>query len=398
MGQNQDQNNNNKNVLTINEQLTNIIKEEIKPKINSSFKNSNFFKYSQKRRKETFFNKINNNSDDENDEEDNELNLKSVANLVDLIYSKNINTQLKHRANKSVYETIFDVRNIMDLNEDLNNNEYNIKTSEIMKNIIEPEFNQNTNKIINNNDNNDEENNDDYYYTENDFFKNWDYHDDIFKNDFQYIENNEEEKDNEENENNNILENEEKINNNININNEPINDFRKQFEIKKDNNIMEDNFEVKENKDNTIMKDSFKIIENNDINFTNNKNGNMINNIDINQSEMKTNNIINGSKYYKDSDDIDELDIGNNTKKSLFQQNSSSEDSTISPIKNYNHIEKDSSEDNEHENSNIQFKYNNLNDKNKNNYNITNTNIIYTKKKINPNLSIKSFCDTRSLG
>ena len=84
MGQNQDQNNNIKSGLTINEQLTNIIKWEIKPKLTGSLNKKNFLKKSNKRTKETFFNKINYNSDDENDEEDNELNLKSVANLVDL--------------------------------------------------------------------------------------------------------------------------------------------------------------------------------------------------------------------------------------------------------------------------------------------------------------------------
>ena len=129
MGQNQEQNNSNKKVLTINEQLTNIINEKIRPDKKRSKKGTKYIRFTYKKKitKKLFANEGISNNDDDIDEEENELNLKDVADLVDLIYTKNINTQLKHRANKSVYETVFDIRNIMDFNEDLKNNEYNKK-------------------------------------------------------------------------------------------------------------------------------------------------------------------------------------------------------------------------------------------------------------------------------
>ena len=400
MGQNQEQNNSNKKVLTINEQLTNIINEKIRPDKKRSKKGTKYIRFTYKKKitKKLFANEGISNNDDDIDEEENELNLKDVADLVDLIYTKNINTQLKHRANKSVYETVFDIRNIMDFNEDLKNNEYNKKSSQIMKDIIEPEYipknNKNreseTSKNINNNENIDEDNNIDEYYIEKDFFRKWDYHDDIFVNDIEEnLENIEEDKDNEDN-------------TNENKENENINNKKEDNEVKINNNVnnnygngQKDKKYIDEfnNKDNNSTTEYFEIIENKDSNLINNfkdkKN-------DINQSEIINNNI-NGSKYYKDSDDSDKFEIGNKETIKLNNSNNS-ENSNDSSI-NYNIKEKDSNDEieieNENQNENEKLKYkiinknNNVNsNKNNNNININNNIMkeVYTKKKIQNSL------------
>ena len=93
-----------------------------------------------------------------------ELNYKTITDLIDLIYAKNINMQLSHRGNRSVYEATFDIRNVMDNKEDLNNNKYNKKFVKIMKDIIEPKINEQA--YIKS----DKDNIDDYYINK-DFFR-----------------------------------------------------------------------------------------------------------------------------------------------------------------------------------------------------------------------------------
>ena len=125
MGQNQAQANKSKNInnLTLNEQLANIIKEEIKPIKTRTKKGTRYLRFTHKRKVtkkifanvNTSFNTINENSDNE-DEIENEISLKNITDLIDVIYTKNINTQLKHRANKSLYESLFDLLNMIDFN------------------------------------------------------------------------------------------------------------------------------------------------------------------------------------------------------------------------------------------------------------------------------------------
>ena len=209
--QNTDNTKNTKYELKVNEELDNIIKEEIKPKNPDKTilkKGTKYLKFSGKgKTKKQLYVKdnesIKNNSDTETseEEEEKEIYLSYITELVDTIYTKNINMQLKNRPNKTIYETVFDVRNIISTDEDLNNNEYNIKSCEIMNNIIEPDTsdkinlkkdeNKNNIDINDNKDNkenlevNDNKSDEDKDESvDNDFFKNWDYiHDDIFNND-----------------------------------------------------------------------------------------------------------------------------------------------------------------------------------------------------------------------
>ena len=213
MGQTLNTNNqkNTKYELKVNEELDNIIKEEIKPKNPDKTllkKGTKYLKFSGKKTKKQLYVKdnesIKNNSDEETseEEEEKEIYLSYITELVDSIYTKNINMQLKNRPNKTIYETVFDVRNILKTEEDLNNNEYNVKSCEIMNKIIEPDTtekiklqkkdeNKNNKDINDNKDNkeilNEDENKNDEDKDEsvdNDFFKNWDYiNDDIFNND-----------------------------------------------------------------------------------------------------------------------------------------------------------------------------------------------------------------------
>ena len=100
MGQNQTKTNKNKknNNLTINDQLANIIKEEMKPTKIHSKKGTRYLRFTNKRKitkklfanVNTSFNNINEDSDNE-DEIENEISLKNITDLIDIIYTKNIN-------------------------------------------------------------------------------------------------------------------------------------------------------------------------------------------------------------------------------------------------------------------------------------------------------------------
>ena len=207
MGQNQAKNDmkDTKYELKVDEELDNDIKEEINPSNNYNStlnKGTKHLKYSGKLKSK---NKIkdnesfNNSEDEESEKEENEICLSYITELVDTIYSNNINLQLKNRPNRTVYESMFDIRNILNTEEDLNNDEYNIKSCQIMNEIIEPDIpdiiNNKKEEIKNNNKDNIkddikeneeikvEEEEEKSESIENDFYKNWDYaNDDIFIN------------------------------------------------------------------------------------------------------------------------------------------------------------------------------------------------------------------------
>ena len=210
MGQNQakKEDRDNKFELEVNKDLSDDIKEEIKPlnkNISSLKKGTKLMKFSGKGKTKNV-DSFNNSEDEESEKEENEICLSYITELVDTIYSKNINMQLKNRPNRTVYESMFDIRNILNTAEDLNNDEYNIKSCQIMNEIIEPDVSDiinNKKEEMKNNNNKDntkdikdenenikakeeeEEKSDEEKSEsiENDFFKNWDYtNDDIFIN------------------------------------------------------------------------------------------------------------------------------------------------------------------------------------------------------------------------
>ena len=205
MGQNQEKEiiKENKYTLKVNEELNDMLKEEVKPvkpKINKTFnkKATKFLKLSCKGKlKNKFFskrdknnNEIENSDEEDTDDEEKEIYVNYITDLMDLIYTKNINYNLKNRANNTVYETVYDIRNILNTEEDLNNNKYNVKSCEVMNKIIDPEISDKINKEKNEEDkinkNNQEEGNINNKKKDesqdNNFFKNWDYHEDIFEN------------------------------------------------------------------------------------------------------------------------------------------------------------------------------------------------------------------------
>ena len=191
--------------LKVDENLNNMLKEEIKPlniKKTVSKKGTKFLKFSGRGKpkkqiyvKDSEIFNLSNDSDEEDSEEESEIYINYITELVDLIYSKNINLQLKNRPNNTVYETVFDIRNILDTKEDLNNNEYNNKSCQVMNELIEPDFSDiiNNDKKEKKNDDNEKDNKDieeqeknssseeKSESLENDFFKNWDYQEDIFE-------------------------------------------------------------------------------------------------------------------------------------------------------------------------------------------------------------------------
>ena len=313
--------------LTVNEQLTKVINEEIKPTKNKERKATK--KVFPKSR--TFLKNIPDfcdDDDEEDDEMDNEIGLNDISDLVDLIYTKNINTQLKHRVNKSLYETVFDIRNMMDFNEDLNNNEYNIKACKVMKDIVDPEISVKQNNISENEKeiNNDKDQNIDNYYTENDFFRKWDYKDDIFEKEEEFVQNFEEEKEIDEKKNN-----EEE-----NSSDEKM----KKIILNKDNNTINHNADIEKDKDNSesfsddINKDKDKEI------YYNQK----VNQSEINNKKSKL------GKYDRDeSYESDEIEIGNKTKK-IIDDVSNSEDDDNSPIVYKLNEKEDTDENEEYEN------------------------------------------------
>lgn len=416
MGQNQiiqntekNNNNENKTYISVNDQLTEIIKKEIKTgKKKFPKKSTKHFKFSKKNviisQLDKTINDIYNDSDNEDEEEPDEITLKGISDLMDRIYTKNTNLQLDNRVNKSVYETVFDLRNMMDFTEDLSkneyNNSYNAQACQIMRNIIEPEIfeknkNDNAEKAKNEQDNNEEDNNIDNYYIEKDFFKKWDYKDDIFINEFdenlkeieekesQEIEN----KENKINESNNtIKENEEDNKKNINkinksnskiknYDNNNINEYEKKKDNKKvdvddsinnkDNNTINEYFEIIENKEkeeNKMFKDNNK-----------NKNKNVNNDSRLLQEQRITSTNPNASKYYKDSDDSEQYDIGNETKKNILNITSSDSDENnevTSIIHNFD--PNNSNEKDKKKMINTKFEYNNK----------SNVRELYKKKRI----------------
>ena len=210
MGQSQAASNNDpKYKLEVDEKLNNILKEEVKPTVEEKTvakKGTKYFKFSSKskQRKQTYVKGseiINNdNSDDEEtEEEESEIYTNYITDLVDIIYSKNINMQMKNTNSRSAYNTIFDIRNIVDSKEDLNNDDFNKKSCKIMQEITEPDvpdkiIQKKEESKIKDNDEEEKENlitqneegensdEDEGNYIENDFFKTWDYHIDIFRN------------------------------------------------------------------------------------------------------------------------------------------------------------------------------------------------------------------------
>ena len=181
--------------LEVDDELNDILDEEIKKLYkNNSPKEKTLKKI--KAKKPLKNSSINNNYiniDEESEEEgETEIYLNNITDLVDLVYTKNINMQLKNRPNKTIYETVFDIRNIIDSEQNFNNDEFNKKSCEVMKEIIEPDV---TDKInhkkeelkVNNNEenkeNNKKEEEEKSESSENNYFKKWDYiNDDIFNN------------------------------------------------------------------------------------------------------------------------------------------------------------------------------------------------------------------------
>jgi len=126
-------------------------------------------------------------------------NIGGINSIISSNYSKNINMQMKNTNSRSAYNTIFDIRNIVDSKEDLNNDDFNKKSCKIMQEITEPDvpdkiIQKKEESKIKDNDEEEKENlitqneegensdEDEGNYIENDFFKTWDYHIDIFRN------------------------------------------------------------------------------------------------------------------------------------------------------------------------------------------------------------------------
>ena len=338
MGQNQAKEDfkDKKYILEVNEELDNDLREEIKPtqKTNPSLrKGTKLLKYSTKlKSKKT--NSFNNSEDEESEKEENEIYLSYITELVDTIYSKNINMQLKNRPNRTVYESVFDIRNIINGEEDLNNDEYNIKSCQIMNEIIDPDISDiNNNKkeeIKNNNeDNNDKKGNkeaeeeedekDDEEKSkslENDFFKNWDYaNDDIFIN--HNIEG-------EIDLNLDFYKNEkEKDKSKLRKNKKKLTEIEKSKRSKTNDNKSEKNLTlIKNNKSLMQLNDIITFKEKNDINEINNHiNGNINNHINkiVNNNIKNNNNIDNDSiidKEFKTKSQI-KIDENNDDNKNL---------------------------------------------------------------------------------
>ena len=348
--------------LTVNEQLTKVINDEIKPTKNQERKATK--KLFPKSR--TFLKNIPDlydDDDEEDDEMDNEIGLNDISDLVDLIYTKNINTQLKHRVNKSLYETVFDIRNMMDFNEDLNNNEYNIKACKVMKDIVDPEISVKQNNISENENeiNNDKDQSIDNYYIENDFFRKWDYKDDIFEKEEGFVQNFEEEEE---------KEIDEKRNNEEENGNE---DKMKKINFNKDNNTINHNADIENNKNNS---ESYS----DDINKDKDKE--IYYNQEVNQSEITNKKSKLGKYDQDDSYESEEIERGNKTRK-IIDDVSNSEDDDNSP-KVYNINEKEDTDENEeYENiskiNTIQSEYRRKIVETKNN---NRSNILYKKKSI----------------
>ena len=340
MGQSQETNYENRNIkninqeISINELLDQVIEKDIKLRKKRRLCEKG---KTSKRKKSNCSSEENSleEQDEENSQKD--ISLKSITELVDSIYTKNINFQMKHRANKSLYESIFDIRNMTDFKEDLDNNEYNIKSCKVMKDIMFPEKPKKSPQkdLEKNKEAINESNNDDNINIEKDFFKKWDYRDDIFENiiiepDLKHIESDEkseemqdknkseikeEIKDNEKIENveeknikmetikNSVIQNND-IDNNILKSNNIDNESKKNLSydnivyVKKNINNNKNNFNNL-NKNN-IKNNNNSIIIKNDINDMDNINKLKKNNINTSQLEKSIENISN-IKFNKDN-------------------------------------------------------------------------------------------------
>ena len=368
--------------LRVDEELNNMLKEEVKPvksKINKNFskKATKFLKLSvnNKIKKQQFFSKEiknfneNENSDEEDtDEEEKEIFTNYITDLMDLIYTKNVNYHLKNRPNNTVFETIYDARNILNSEEDLNNNKYNIESCKIMDKLIEPAI---PDKIINGKNEEDKENinsqeegesNDDEKNQSQDeyFFKNWDYNEDIFENEkdeeneieldlnLNKLKNNKNNKESLNNKNkliflddiikykddydikeiddyisdvinlykispkniNNSVEN-----NNINKdNNDSFESKNKIPEINSDKKIISQNKEINisRRKETETEKENFEIINNDEVIDESIKNINNSNNGE--NSEIISLNNKNVSKYFKDDENLENINLDKNEK------------------------------------------------------------------------------------
>ena len=177
--------------LKVDEELSKALKEEIKPSNKNNLKLKNckkLSKYNSERKIKKQLN-IKDDKSFNNLKQKNEICLNHIIKLIDTIFSNNIIFQLKNNPNKTIYRSIFDIRNILKTEKDLNNNDYNIITCKTMDRIISSDFSGvvvNKNKIIKNNEIRnekiqDEEDTDESESVEKIFFKNWDYaNDDIF--------------------------------------------------------------------------------------------------------------------------------------------------------------------------------------------------------------------------
>ena len=428
------------------DELSNMITELIKEKDRYSKKNKKPYKKINNEIDNNIDN-IDNNIDsninfniDNAEEMDTDLDFKKITDFIDLIYTKNINMQLKHKGNRSAYDTVFDLRNFMDCKEDLNNNEYNLKSLEIMNDIIEPKTSSEIKKepyqtilknSINNksskqiNINTDKDNIEDYYIP-NDYFRKWDYQDDIFKNDVSEDFSDENSKDEEkykekEDKKRNKKQDRKKVKKE---------DGKKDIkEDKKENKKEDEKKDIKEKKKdknqtyieeislNESNKDSnLQEINNSNINQRNNnfpsnkiykkKNNSFYMKMNNNKSKNNKNNklpienseekviisnekinknvklnesqaIINNksiNKYNEDSDSSKSIEVGNTTKKNIYESSSSSDE--IHPKKN--NIKRKKLNESEDEDVNINFKYK----KDKNN-NVNKSNFIKVNNNIN---------------
>ena len=406
MGQNQAKNDvkDTKFELKVDEELDNDIKEEINPlnKYNSSLKKgTNLMKYNGKLKSKKQIkdnDTFNDSEDEESEKEENEICLSYITELVDTIYSNNINMQLKNRPNRTIYESMFDIRNVLNSEEDLNNDEYNIKSCQIMNEIIDPNIsdiiNNKKEEIKNNNKDNikdDKKENEEIKVEEeeeksesleNDFYKNWDYaNDDIFINENDErneIELNLDFYNNEKDKSKDKLKN----NNKKVIENEKIRRSKtKENIIKKNPSI------IKKNKSLIMIEDIIKYNEKSDINEINNHINDNINKYINKIATINIKNKINSDNNIKiDKKLINASEIENNNDnyqnfKNKNKENNNKENISINnnlPNENFEIINND-----DLYNESFKKNINNISNNNNNNYSDENSSEFILKDKRN---------------
>ena len=390
--------------LKVDEELDNDIKEEINPlnKYNSSLKKgTNLMKYSGKLKSKKQIkdnDTFNDSEDEESEKEENEICLSYITELVDTIYSNNINMQLKNRPNRTIYESMFDIRNVLNSEEDLNNDEYNIKSCQIMNEIIDPDIsdiiNNKKEEIKNNNKDNIkddkkeseeikvEEEDEKSESLENDFYKNWDYaNDDIFIN-----ENDER---NEIELNLDFYNNEkDKSKDKLKKNNKKVIENEKIRRSKTKENIIKKNPSIiKKNKSLILIEDIIKYNEKSDINEINNhindninKYINKIATINIKNKNNSDNNIkidkklINASEIENNNDNY--KNFNNKNKENNNKENISINNNL--PNENFEIINND-----DLYNESFKKNINNISNNNNNNYSDENSSEFILKDKRN---------------